>query len=233
MKTLLIAAFSGALLAMSPASAAAVPITVPPGLAPGSTYFLAFVTANGTDALSTDITTYDAFVTAEANLSPELAALATTWRVIGSTAAVDAVTHVAITGPVFGLDGVQIATGAADLFDGSIASPVNVNQFGAGTPFAIVWTGSLANGTSFIPAEALGGILPGIGVNTVSNSAWLQAGIFPPAEIHLLYAVSGPLIVPETPVPEPATLMLMIGPAFAFLRRRRAAARSRQTGPAA
>jgi hypothetical protein len=43
----------------------ATPITIPSGLAPGSTYFLTFVTADTHDALSSDISTYDAFVTAE------------------------------------------------------------------------------------------------------------------------------------------------------------------------
>jgi len=87
----------GLLTMMSASLASADPITIPglplnstlspshQALAPGSSYFLAFVTADTHDALSSDIGVYDAFVTAEADLDPTLAALDTTWKVIGST----------------------------------------------------------------------------------------------------------------------------------------------------
>jgi hypothetical protein len=66
-------------------AASAAPITVPTGLNPGDTYRLAFLTSKFRDATSTTIADYNAFVTGVANGVPELAALGTTWRVIGST----------------------------------------------------------------------------------------------------------------------------------------------------
>jgi hypothetical protein len=94
--------------------------TIPSDLAPGSTYYLAFVTAGTTTTASSNIDDYDAFVAAQANLNPALAALGTTWKVIGSTPRVDAAAHIGVTGPVYLLSGVRIATDSADLFDGTI-----------------------------------------------------------------------------------------------------------------
>ena len=77
-------------LAMCSVSAFAVPMTVPTSLAVGAQYRLAFLTTARTTAISGDIETYNTFVTNEANAQAELAALGTTWKAIGSTAAVDA-----------------------------------------------------------------------------------------------------------------------------------------------
>jgi len=59
------------------ATATASPITIPPGLAPGSTYFLAFVTGDERDATSSNILDYNAFVTKAAYDEPAL--LASAW----------------------------------------------------------------------------------------------------------------------------------------------------------
>ena len=67
------------------ATATASPITIPPGLAPGSTYFLAFVTGDERDATSSNILDYNAFVTKAAYDEPALLALGTIWKAIGST----------------------------------------------------------------------------------------------------------------------------------------------------
>ena len=66
------------------------PTTVPPGLNPGDSYRLAFVTSTGIDATSPVIATYNSFVTAVAGTVPELVALGTTWAAIGSTTTVHA-----------------------------------------------------------------------------------------------------------------------------------------------
>ncbi len=52
-------------------------VTVPTDLNPGDQYRLVFVTNGTRDAQSTDIADYNTFVTTEANLSTELAALGT------------------------------------------------------------------------------------------------------------------------------------------------------------
>ena len=112
--------------------------TIPPGLMPGDEYRLVFITLDRTTALSPAIGTYDAFVTAQANMSAELVNLGTTWRVIGSTLSDDAKVHTGtddspagVNGvPIFRLDGVILANDYDDLWDGGIQNPLFVAQDG-------------------------------------------------------------------------------------------------------
>jgi hypothetical protein len=195
----------------------ATPITIPSGLAPGSTYFLTFVTADTHDALSSDISTYDAFVTAEADLDSTLAGLGTTWQVIGSTATVDAITHVAVTAPVYNLSGQVIARGASDMFDGTVEAAIEFSQFGTDLQAGHlrVWTGTDENGAAD-PSGQLGTAQGMVGFGD-QDFAWLECGglSFPDScgqtpfggitdhavENHF-YGISGPLTVP---VPEAST----------------------------
>lgn len=75
------------------------------------------MTSTTRDALSTNISDYNAFVTAAALSVPELAALSTAWHVIGATAAVDArdntSTNPGVDGvgvPIYLLNGTLLAT---------------------------------------------------------------------------------------------------------------------------
>lgn len=213
--------------------AAAAPITLPSSLAPGSTYFLAFVTAGTRDATSTEIGDYDTFVTTRANMDPALAALGTTWRVIGSTAEVDAVTHIAVTGPVYNLNGELVATGSADLFDGSLTNPIDYTEFGD-LGITRVWTGSDVSG---LPdgSFALGAGAVRFGLSENTNTSWSSLEIALNFNTRSLYGVSGPLVVPTTTVPEPSTLSLMLGPLLLGVHRRwrgRQATRSTRSAPA-
>jgi hypothetical protein len=140
------------------------PLSLPPGptfsdLAPGSLYHLVFLTAQGHDALSTDIADYDAFVTAQANLSSELAALSTTWSVIGSTETVDAIDHVGVVGPVYNLVGQQVSAGLADMFDSGVNAPIVYDQYGNYHPGrTYVWSGTNAStGRAAFGQQYLGG----------------------------------------------------------------------------
>lgn len=222
MRTMRAVACCVGLLMMRATVATATPITIPPSLAPGSTYFLAFVTAGSRDATSSNIADYDAFVTTEALMDPALAALSTSWKVIGSTATVDAITHIAVTGPVYRLDGVKIASGSADMFDGDIDAPLSFDQHGI-QDAGLVWTGSNRNGLRNI-GNSLGA--NGLSVNTVSGSAavadfeWIERTSDPQASSRKFYGVSGPLEVPQA-VPEPGTISLMLGPALALIARHR------------
>lgn len=109
-------------------------VTVPTDLNPGDQYRLVFVTNGARNALSTDIADYNDFVTAQANLSTELAALGTTWFAIGSTSTVsardntgtDAGGGVPIYLPVAG--DLSIADDYADLWDGTIDNPLNIDH---------------------------------------------------------------------------------------------------------
>jgi hypothetical protein len=121
-------------------------MTIPSGLTPGSTYFLAFVTVGTSQATSTNIADYDNFVTQEANSISALVALGTTWKVIGSTTSVDAKDHISLAGPVYNLNGELVATGAEDLWDGlGNLHPINVTQTG-NIYSRGVWTGTNPNG---------------------------------------------------------------------------------------
>jgi hypothetical protein len=224
---------TGLLIVLHASLALASPIAIPSGLAPGASYYLAFVTTDTGDALSGDITTYDAFVTAEANSDPTLASLNTTWRVIGSTATVDAVSHIALSGPVYNTQGQLVAGGAADLFDGTLDAPILFTQSGQDLQAAhlLVWSGSDANGVG-TPGHQLGSSTVTAGDGDEAGHAWLDGiggSLLPPAlpsdaTFHY-YAVSAPLVVPT---PEPSTIALLLAP-FAILLRRRRIARNNDT----
>jgi hypothetical protein len=187
------------------------PIFIPSGLAPGSTYYLAFVTAGTTTTDSSNIDDYDAYVTAQANMSPTLAALGTTWKVIGSTPTVDAVTHIGVTGPVYLLGGARIATGSADLFDGMIDIPLHRDQFGFEVQSGnlLVGTGTDIHGNG-VAGNTLGTARPEEGKINQDDFTWIAAGTIGSNLFPLeFYGISGALVVPTTPGPEPASIMLL------------------------
>jgi len=239
--------------------ASAGPITVRPAdLAFGSTYYLAFVTQGTRDATSHDLAFYDAFVTCEARGGPQcaghqppnaaLAALDTTWRVIGSTALEDARTHVPMDGPIYNLAGNLVMpaapAGLSALFD--VFLPVNplslihsiaIDQFGESQSGSHVWTGTTSTGSA--SAYPLGGVLcsvvddpyglcVSIGQIGCIDKCWLGYSSFSGApaldgsatENHL-YAISGPIVV----TPEPGTVLLMVAPLAWRLSRRSPPAR--------
>ena len=158
--------------------------TIPPGLMPGDQYRLVFITKDTTTALSTNIADYDAFVTSQANQSAMLASLPTSWRVIGSTAAVSAKVHTSTddspageTGvAIYRLDGALIASSYDDLWDGTIQNPLYVAQDGSVLDTCCgTWTGTNIYGVA-IPGDELGapdfGVVDGAPNGTGSN--WIQ-----------------------------------------------------------
>jgi hypothetical protein len=162
-------AIAGMVLALAPAAQAEV---IPP-IGYDGPYRLAFVTTSIADATfggatSTNIADYNTFVTTAANLVPDLVALGTTWKCIGSTLTVDAKvntgTYITTDGsynaatdvPIYTTTGLRIATGNADLWDGSIENPIS---FDDGTPIPVyvdhttpgtpeTWTGTNNDGSS-------------------------------------------------------------------------------------
>jgi len=189
----------------------AVPVVlVPTGLNPGDTYHLAFVTSTVRDATSSNIFDYDAFVQLAANNAG--GGLENfTWRAIGSTPTVDAVDHIIVSAPVYRLDDTLIATDEADLFDGDIANPLNINELGQtvnSSPF--VWTGSdELGGTS--TSQELGRALVVQARADQSNSNWLFGGANEDFNLRPFYAISEELTVAEEPnvIPEPSTMLLL------------------------
>ena len=108
-------------------------------------YHLVFVTDGRHDAMSTDIGVYNQFVNDQADLNPLLAPI--TWSAIASTEGAAARDNALISGPVFRLDAVQVATGFADTWDGGIANPINVDQFGNVIPLVQIRRTQTSHGT--------------------------------------------------------------------------------------
>ena len=157
------------------ASARAAIVTQPAGLSPGDQYRLVFVTSTETYSGGsnhgsnppwfTTAADYNAFGTTAATAVTELNDLGTTWTAIVSTRdelpgnpTVDARdntgTNPVWTGvPVYNLGGLIVANNNADLWDGSIANPINVTELGTGPTtqrggLFRVWTGTTASGTN-------------------------------------------------------------------------------------
>ncbi len=193
-------------------------VIVPVGLSPGDEYRLVFITLDRTTAVSSDITYYNDFVTAQANTSAELAALGTTWNVIGSTATVSAKINTntddspaGLNGvAIFRLDGLTIADNYDDLWDGSIDNTLNIAQDGTvlvlsgPEPFG-AWTGTESNG-EISPGFALGDLMVRDGDPGSTAQSWVRTAPNDADVPEFLYAISGVLTVP---VPEPSTLALL------------------------
>jgi hypothetical protein len=182
-------------------------ITTPPDLQPGDEYRLAFITLNRTTALSMSIATYDEFVTAEANTSPQLVGLGTTWQTIGSTSSVSAKIHTdtddspagANGVPIYRLDGQRIADDYDDLWDGSIQNPLYVAQDGTILDTCCgTWTGSAFNGV-VVPGSELGAVDQSVvdGAPNATGSNWIQTNPFSADSLQFLYGISDVLTVPR------------------------------------
>lgn len=174
--------------------------TVPPGLQPGDQYRLVFITKDKIfQAESSSIDAYDSWVTAQANTSPDLVALGTTWRVIGSTSSVSAKFHTdtddspaGLNGvPIYRLDGAMIASSYDDLWDGSIQNPLYVAQDGTVLDTCCgTWTGTSTAGIA-VPGNELGAgpaVVDGAPNGTGAN--WIQTGPFGASNLQYLYAIS-------------------------------------------
>ena len=179
--------------------------------AAGDQYRLAFVTSETTDATSTDITTYNAFVQ---GLADAAGLSGGTWNVIGSTETVDARdntgtnryngTHVSV--PVFLIDGVtKIADDNVDLWNGSIDASINMTEIGTSGITGWVWTGTDPDGvghtsTDYSPGQVLGGsgqTPPKVQVGKVEKTSgyWVRNYNTSATGSYPVYALSEPLTV--------------------------------------
>ena len=227
MRARLFAVIALAPLLVLPSLGHAAPITVPTSLLPGQQYRLAFVTAGTRDATSSSIADYDAFVTAEANTEVALSSIS--WQVLGSTAAVSARDHTGTAPanypgvPIFLLNDVKLVDDYADLWDGSVDTPLAINQHGADHREHMVWTGTYYTGVGL--PQALGQF------STITGSTGSIGGqLFGPAWIYggdrqyglnlYYYAMSEVLSVP-VPEPRPTALLTLDFAALLLLRRLR------------
>ena len=179
----------------------------------GDHYRFAFVTRATTRATSADIATYNAFVTSVA-YSSTLNLGGATWKVIGSTATVDArdntSTHPGVNGTgeaVFMVNGTtMIAKNHADLWDGSIHHKLDLDEKGA------LFAGSLFTGSSADGTKDGGNVLGSatnltIGTTTSTGPNWMR--VFGAAATSSLpvYALSDPLTIVDSADTTPPTLV--------------------------
>ena len=127
-------------------------------------YRLAFVVGrnitgysfNLSTALLTDIGIYNGHVSTQASESTELSALGATWKVIGSTSAVNARVNTGTTledggatdVPIYNLDGVKLFDGNADLWSSGSPDVAFTRVDGSAPEGFGWWTGTSGDGTS-------------------------------------------------------------------------------------
>jgi len=112
---------------------------------------LVFITADTYSAYDSNIADYNALVTAEADSVPALAALDTTWSVLGSTSTVSAINNIGADPgvPIYNLEGYEIASDVPYLVTGDWYNTILYDENGddfetGGQLFA--WTGTQPNG---------------------------------------------------------------------------------------
>lgn len=209
-------------------------VTKPLDLTPGDQYRLVFVTGSTFSASSADATVYDAAVTAQAAMSPELLLLGTNWNAIVSTPTANArdltgtVPGTDGTGiPIYNLAGQRVEASYQGLWSGllsGIENPIRYNQFGA---VPIVPTDKVWTGTDEFGMISNGGLGSG-GISTQGqfgrdSSQWISGSTSSnPFRAAHLYGISGTLTVTAIPEPSYALLLgLFAGTTLSFRRKRK------------
>lgn len=214
-------------------------IILPSGLHPGDHFQLIFVTSDGRDALSSNISDYNAFVTTEAApITTFLNGLGYTnvgWTAIASTSHTAALSNAHQFDTVYDTQGHEVADTSSDhsLYGLNIsrtlfAAPKYDQQGQLGSQ--VVWTGAEDDG-GIDPAGPLGSSRAGFGDSRSNNAAYLDVEDINSAAMHSFYGLSGELTVPQVAsVPEPQSIILAaLGVVGAWGYRRRCN-RSRRSG---
>jgi hypothetical protein len=182
-----------------------------PNVPAGTRYEILFVTLDTTTPISTDISTYNAFATSEANLSPTLASLGVQWHAVGTTASISALVNAPDNDiAVYNTQGILLASAATGIYNGSLLNPVQFNQFGT-SESTEVWTGTQPDGGT-AEGSQLGGASSGLGGGGViigqsfsATESWLDYESLGGNSILPVYALSSPINTPE-----PATIVLLV-----------------------
>ena len=210
-------------------------IATPPGLTPGDTFRIVFVTDATTDAQSSDINYYNTFVnndaTAEAGGgSVTYNGIPLVFSAIASTSSVDAITNIGQTGsPVFLAGGNRIAdsdtSSLSGLWSGALITPLNTDLLSR-LQGNVVWTGTDPDGHGDV-SYPLGSPAGLTGNDVQSGTEWTDYAPRSNTDTYAIYAISNTLTVTT---PEPASIVLCLsaaacGAVIACGRRRRAAQR--------
>ncbi len=199
----------------------------PLGLNPGDQYRIAFVTSGTRNALSSNIADYNVFVQGQANAGSETSKLSTNWTAIASTATVSALTNTSTAGadpiPIYLVNGTdRIANSYADLWDGTLANSLSLNEGGA-SQSSIVWTGTQSDGS----IDTFGHLGPLVttairGASTATDSTWIADTVSSISNAHHLYGISDVQTIAPAAVPEPSSLLMMgVGGVGLLMQRRR------------
>ena len=204
---------------------------IPSDLNPGDTYHLAFVTSTtfyARRSFADGPGGFDSLVQAAADAAGTVDTTGATWHIIasfgGSYPPVDARDHALVSAPVYRLDGVRVADGFDDMWDGSLANPINVDEFGdtlvGRTLTGTRWTGEAR-------AYIGGGELVTWGESNQHNSYWIDRSLANWGSYAHMYGLSEELTVPGDVIPEPSGLVLwsslaVIGITILWRRRRTA-----------
>lgn len=182
---------------------------------PGDSYRLAIVTSATTQATSPDISTYNAFVQGLADAAGLGAA---TWKVIGSTATVDARDN---TGTNPGTDGTGVAvylmdgstlfaSGNSDLWDGANVA-LNLDENGNVLNADRIFTGSAVNGIQAASSDqVLGGTSGNVqtGRSDTAGGNWMTDFNMVATAPQRVFALSDPITVSVAGDPETQITMI-------------------------
>jgi hypothetical protein len=180
---------------------------VPAGVSPGSQFYLIFTTSGLYQASSTNMSTYDNSVNADAQGGSSLPGVSSlTWKTLGATSAVDQCKpFIDLTKPVYTVTKVLVKSTAAAMFSGggtSLNSKVGVTPSGGSPPTNTAWIGCSNTGSPLVGNE-LGTANPGIGIPSLTDSFWISVGTSGVGTAQQLYAVSPLLTAPPLPAAVP------------------------------
>ena len=199
-----------ALAALAPGSASAGPINTPTGLTPGDQFRIIFTTTAFSDATSSNLATYDSFVSNDAS-GTTYNGNQVTWKAIVSNLSTNARDHIGLLStsivPIYTPDGTKVSNG--NLWS-TLLAKVNKSIDGGQQSTGPHWTGTNDNGTTAGLGYAIGQATPIIGNNAyLANGSWIAANSTANTDTLRLYGISETLTVPSiSAVPEPSTAML-------------------------
>lgn len=223
---------------ISGSARAAIDLSTPAGLNPGDQFRFAFVTSGGIRGWNNLLEHFDDFVNSAATTAGlqydgqalQWKALVSAWNDPYAQVTVAAIDRLPATSPaLYLLDGTLLASSGADLWDGTIHQPFDVNENVQTLPSpGFVWTGTYANGTSN-PSIRLGVFQPEYGRTDSQAASWIAHNVTIWDATYRVYAFSEVLAVPSGILtPEPASMTLwsltVVASAAAYLRRRKSQA---------
>ena len=203
-------------LALTASSTVFAGVMVPGGLAPGDTYRLIFVT-EGVIEGNHSFSDFNQFVTDQANQNLDLLTLGTTWSAIVSSHSITALSNTLTSpnlssqSPIYLIDGRKIADNYTDLWDGSIDHSIDITQFGDSISVS-VWTGTRPDGRARAGLVIEPGAILGLrGLSNAASSSWVDDNNALTETLSNMYGISGILTVPQSQVPEPNSIIMVIG----------------------